>query len=41
LTMTRKHNPLRNCEESFIEIILESGKAYEYKFKVNGDYVID
>jgi hypothetical protein len=39
--MTKKHNPLKNCDESFIELVLEYGKAYEYKFKINGDYLID
>lgn len=39
--MNRKHNPLKNCDESVVELELECGKSYEYKFKVNGDYVVD
>jgi len=39
--MERKHNPLRNCDESFTNLILKNGMSYEFKFKVNGDYVID
>lgn len=39
--MHRKHNPLRDCDESFIELVVKNGMSYEFKFKINGDYVID